>query len=108
MQPNQIVSRDEWVAARTDFLAKEKAHMRAGDLLAAERRSLPWLKVEKSYVFDTAQGRRSLAELFGDCGQLIVHHLMFGAHDGGPRLPWMFVPKRNTSTSPRSTWSTIT
>lgn len=77
MQPNQIVSRDEWLAARRHLLAKEKAHMRAGDLLAAERRSLPWLKVEKSYVFDTARGHRSLAELFEGCGQLIVHHLMF-------------------------------
>jgi len=77
MQPNQIVSRDEWLAARRDLLAKEKAYMRAGDTLAAERRSLPWLKIEKSYVFDITRGRRSLAELFEGCGQLIVHHLMF-------------------------------
>jgi predicted dithiol-disulfide oxidoreductase (DUF899 family) len=77
MQPNPIVSRDEWLAARRDFLAKEKAHMRAGDILAAERRSLPWLKLEKSYVFDTSRGRRSLAQLFEGCEQLIVHHLMF-------------------------------
>jgi len=77
MQPNQVVSRDEWLAARRDLLAKEKAHMRAGDALAAERRSLPWLKIEKSYVFDTSRGPRSLAELFEGCGQLIVHHLMF-------------------------------
>jgi predicted dithiol-disulfide oxidoreductase (DUF899 family) len=77
MQPNQIVSRDEWLAARRDLLAKEKAYMRAGDTLAAERRTLPWLKIEKSYVFDTTRGRRSLAELFNGFGQLIVHHLMF-------------------------------
>jgi len=77
VQPKQIVSRDEWLAARRDFLAKEKAHMRAGDTLAAERRSLPWLRIEKSYVFDTSRGRRSLAELFEGRGQLIVHHLMF-------------------------------
>ena len=77
MQPNQIVSRDEWLAARRALLAKEKAHMRAGDALAAERRTLPWLKIEKSYVFDTAHGRRTLAELFDGSGQLIVHHLMF-------------------------------
>jgi predicted dithiol-disulfide oxidoreductase (DUF899 family) len=77
MQPNQIVSWDAWLAARKELLAKEKAHMRAGDALAAERRSLPWLKLEKSYVFDTSRGRRSLAELFEGCGQLIVHHLMF-------------------------------
>jgi predicted dithiol-disulfide oxidoreductase (DUF899 family) len=77
MQPKQIVSHDEWLAARRDLLAKEKAHMRAGDTLAAERRSLPWVKIEKSYEFDTAGGRRSLVELFDGSGQLIVHHLMF-------------------------------
>lgn len=77
MQPNPIVSQDEWLAARSALLTKEKAHMRAGDALAAERRTLPWLKVEKSYVFDTARGRRTLAELFEGCQQLIVHHLMF-------------------------------
>ena len=77
MQPNQIVSQDEWLIARRTLLAKEKAHMRAGDTLAAERRTLPWLRIEKSYVFDTAGGRRTLAELFDGCGQLIVHHLMF-------------------------------
>ncbi len=77
MALNQIVSRDEWLTARRDFLVKEKAHMRAGDSLAAERRSLPWLKVDKTYLFDTSRGRRSLVELFQGCGQLIVHHLMF-------------------------------
>lgn len=77
MQPNPIVSRDAWLAARRDLLVKEKAHMRAADALAAERRTLPWLKIEKSYVFDTSRGPRSLAELFDGCGQLIVHHLMF-------------------------------
>jgi predicted dithiol-disulfide oxidoreductase (DUF899 family) len=77
MQPNQIVSPDQWLAARRDLLAKEKVHMRAGDTLAAERRSLPWLKIDKSYMFDTTRGRRSLVELFEGSGQLIVHHLMF-------------------------------
>ena len=77
MQPKHTVSQDEWLAARRALLAKEKAHMRAGDALAAERRALPWLRIEKSYVFDTARGRRTLAELFDGCGQLIVHHLMF-------------------------------
>jgi len=77
MQPNRAVTRDEWLAARKELLAKEKAHMRAGDVLAAERRSLPWLKIERRYVFDTSRGRRTLADLFDECGQLIVHHLMF-------------------------------
>jgi predicted dithiol-disulfide oxidoreductase (DUF899 family) len=77
MKSNPIVSQDEWLAARRALLAKEKAHMRAGDALAAERRALPWLKIEKSYVFDTSRGRCSLADLFEGREQLIVHHLMF-------------------------------
>jgi predicted dithiol-disulfide oxidoreductase (DUF899 family) len=60
MQPNQIVSPEAWLAARTALLAKEKAHMRAGDVLAAERRPLPWLKVEKNYTFDTGPQRECL------------------------------------------------
>jgi predicted dithiol-disulfide oxidoreductase (DUF899 family) len=51
--------------------------MRAGDRLSAERRALPWVKVEKDYVFDAPEGRVSLADLFDGCSQLIVHHLMF-------------------------------
>lgn len=77
MQPNPIVSQDEWLVARKALLTKEKAHMRAGDALAMERRALPWLKVDRNYVFDTARGRRTLAELFEGRGQLIVHHFMF-------------------------------
>ena len=77
MQSNPIVSQEEWLAARRTLLAKEKAHMRAGDALAVERRALPWLKIEKRYTFDTPGGRRTLAELFDGHQQLIVHHLMF-------------------------------
>jgi predicted dithiol-disulfide oxidoreductase (DUF899 family) len=77
MQSNQVVSHEDWLAARKTLLEKEKSHMRAGDALAAQRRDLPWLKIDKSYVFDTVQGRRTLAELFDGCQQLIVHHLMF-------------------------------
>jgi predicted dithiol-disulfide oxidoreductase (DUF899 family) len=77
MEPAKIVSPEEWLAARRAFLAKEKAHMRNGDALAAERRALPWVKIEKSYLFDTVDGPKSLAELFGSASQLIVHHLMY-------------------------------
>jgi predicted dithiol-disulfide oxidoreductase (DUF899 family) len=77
MQPSKIVSQAEWTAARKALLAKEKAHMREGDALAAERRALPWVKVETDYAFDTADGRKSLSELFDGRGQLIVHHLMY-------------------------------
>src|SRR5580704_4513175 len=77
MQPSKIVSQEEWIAARRALLDKEKAHMRAGDALAAERRALPWVKVEADYVFDTESGPRTLAELFDGHSQLIVHHLMY-------------------------------
>jgi predicted dithiol-disulfide oxidoreductase (DUF899 family) len=77
MQPSKVVSQEEWIAARRALLVKEKLHMREGDALAAERRALPWVKVERAYVFDTMGGPKSLAELFDGRGQLIVHHLMY-------------------------------
>jgi predicted dithiol-disulfide oxidoreductase (DUF899 family) len=78
MQPHKIVSEQEWVAARKDLLAKEKEFTRARDNLSAERRALPWVKVEKPYVFDTREGKKTLAELFDGKGQLIVYHFMLG------------------------------
>jgi predicted dithiol-disulfide oxidoreductase (DUF899 family) len=77
MQLSRIVSQEEWLAARRALLAKEKLHMRQGDALAAERRALPWVKVEKTYRFDTTVGPQTLAELFDGRGQLIVHHFMY-------------------------------
>ena len=77
MEPNKIVSRDDWLSARKSLLEKEKAHMRAGDSLAAARRGLPWLRIDKSYSFDTEQGGKTLAELFDGRDQLLVHHLMY-------------------------------
>src|SRR5215467_3416459 len=75
-KPN-IVAREEWLKARKSLLIKEKEHMKAGDRLSAERRALPWVKVEKEYCFDAPGGRITLSELFGGCSQLIIHHLMF-------------------------------
>jgi predicted dithiol-disulfide oxidoreductase (DUF899 family) len=80
MQPHRIVSRDEWLAARKAHLRNEKALTRMRDLVAAERRALPWVKVEKRYVFDTTGGKKELADLFGDNSQLIIHHFMW-RHD---------------------------
>ncbi len=65
MQPNKIVSRDEWLAARKAHLKNEKALTRMRDLVSAARRALPWVKVEKEYLFDTTEGKKTLAELFG-------------------------------------------
>jgi predicted dithiol-disulfide oxidoreductase (DUF899 family) len=83
MQPS-VVSREQWIEARKELLAKEKEHMRQGDKLAAERRALPWVKVDKDYVFETERGRKTLAELFDGRSQLIVYHFMFapGAKQG--------------------------
>lgn len=77
MQTPEIVTRADWLAARTALLAQEKAHLRAGDALAAARRALPWVAVEKDYVFATEAGPRSLAELFEGRSQLVVYHFMF-------------------------------
>jgi predicted dithiol-disulfide oxidoreductase (DUF899 family) len=77
MQPSKVVTQEEWLAARTALLAKEKAYMREGDALAAERRALPWVRVDKAYVFETEDGPKSLTELFDGKRQLIVHHLMY-------------------------------
>jgi predicted dithiol-disulfide oxidoreductase (DUF899 family) len=78
MQQHKIVSREEWLSARKAHLKNEKALTRMRDLVAAERRALPWVKVEKRYVFDTPQGKKTLAELFGNNDQLIVYHFMLG------------------------------
>jgi predicted dithiol-disulfide oxidoreductase (DUF899 family) len=73
-----IVSREAWLIARKELLAKEKAFTRARDQLSRDRRALPWVQLEKPYEFDTTGGRRSLADLFGSKRQLIVYHFMFG------------------------------
>ncbi len=74
----KVVSEAEWIAARKDLLAKEKEFSRQRDALSAERRKMPWVKVEKNYVFDSAGGKKTLADLFGKKSQLIVYHFMFG------------------------------
>ena len=78
MQPHKIVTQEEWLVARKAHLAKEKELTRLRDRLSAERRELPWVKVEKSYVFDGPGGQETLPELFGGKSQLLVYHFMFG------------------------------
>ncbi len=78
MADHRIGTRDEWLAARLELLAREKEHTRLGDELARQRRELPWLRVEKEYRFDTDDGARTLTELFEGRSQLLVYHFMFG------------------------------
>lgn len=78
MEHPKIVSREEWLEARKKHLKDEKALTRMRDLVAADRRRLPWVKIEKDYVFDTPAGEKTLADLFGQNSQLIIHHFMFG------------------------------
>lgn len=73
-----VVSAEEWLAARRDLLRQEKEFTRQRDALAARQRALPWVKIEKPYMFESPRGRVSLAELFGRHRQLIVQHFMFG------------------------------
>jgi predicted dithiol-disulfide oxidoreductase (DUF899 family) len=78
MTDHPIGTREEWQAARDKLLRLEKEHTRRGDELAGMRRELPWVRVEKEYVFDTDEGARSLVELFDGRSQLLVYHFMFG------------------------------
>lgn len=77
MQSHKIVSRQEWIEARKAHLAHEKELTRARERLGEERRALPWVKVEKAYLFDGADGKKTLADLFKTKSQLVVQHFMF-------------------------------
>jgi predicted dithiol-disulfide oxidoreductase (DUF899 family) len=77
MEPHKIVSQDEWIEARKQFLAKEKEFTRLRDELSRERRELPWVRVDKQYLFDGPNGKETLADSFARRPQLIVQHFMF-------------------------------
>jgi predicted dithiol-disulfide oxidoreductase (DUF899 family) len=81
-----VVSQTEWLAARKALLAKEKEFSKARDQLSAARRELPWVKVEKNYIFDGPNGKETLSDLFAGRSQLIVYHFMLGPgwKDGCP------------------------
>lgn len=79
-----VVSREDWLAARVKLLADEKALLRRRDQLNADRRRLPMVRVDKKYVFEGPDGEVTLAELFGDRRQLIVQHVMFGSDWDAP------------------------
>jgi len=85
---HKVVSHDEWVAARKKHLAKEKEFTRLRDQLSQERRDLPWELVNKEYSFEGESGMRSLDDLFGGRGQLVIYHAMWNPDTAGPGTTW--------------------
>jgi predicted dithiol-disulfide oxidoreductase (DUF899 family) len=77
MNSHKVVSHDEWIEARKQLLAEEKAFTRQRDALSKKRRDLPWERVEKDYRFESPEGPVSLADLFDGRSQLVVYHFMF-------------------------------
>ncbi|MFT3879497.1 MAG: thioredoxin family protein [Gemmatales bacterium] len=88
---HKVVSREDWLQARKELLAKEKEYTRAGDELAKQRQQLPWEKVEKNYQFDGPAGKQSLSDLFAGRSQLFVYHFMFGPNwvEGCPSCSYL-------------------
>jgi predicted dithiol-disulfide oxidoreductase (DUF899 family) len=82
----KVVSEKEWISARKKLLLKEKKFSKLRDELNLQRRKLPWVKVEKDYVFEGPNGKVPFADLFGDRSQLLIYHFMFGPgwKDGCP------------------------
>jgi predicted dithiol-disulfide oxidoreductase (DUF899 family) len=85
------VSREQWTEARKAHLTREKENTRHRDELARQRRQLPWVRVEEHYVFDTPQGKVTLADLFRGKSQLVVYHFMFGPDWAEGCPSWSFV-----------------
>jgi predicted dithiol-disulfide oxidoreductase (DUF899 family) len=78
MAPEKIATQEQWLAAREQLLRREKEHTRLGDELARARRELPWVRIEKQYTLQTADGPKTLAELFDGRSQLVIYNFMFG------------------------------
>ena len=91
MTTHMTVSREKWLEARRDLLAAEKDLTRRSDKVAQLRRQMPWVKVDKAYVFEGPDGRQTLADLFNGRHQLIVQHFMLtpGAEQGCPSCSYM-------------------
>ncbi|YBV94647.1 thioredoxin family protein (plasmid) [Phyllobacteriaceae bacterium JZ32] len=86
-----VVSHDEWLSARRNLLKAEKELTHLRDKVAGERLALPWVRIDKEYLFDTLDGPRALADLFEDRSQLLVQHFMFapGWKEGCPSCSFM-------------------
>ena len=82
--PPRVVTREHWLEARKRFLYREKQFNRERDALNEARRCLPWVKVDKTYIFDGDGGKSELSELFGKQSQLVVYHFMYGLNWSSP------------------------
>jgi predicted dithiol-disulfide oxidoreductase (DUF899 family) len=79
LSPPKVVSRDEWLSARKALFVKEKEMTHKLDELRKERRHLPWVKIDKPYVFEGPNGKCTLADLFQSRSQLAIYHFMLNA-----------------------------
>ena len=104
MTKHEIVSEEQWIEARRALLAEEKAWTRERDRLSEKRRALPWVRVEKNYVFEGAEGPVTLADLFDGRSQLIVYHFMFGPEwqEGCPGCSLLSRPGRRRAAAFRA------
>lgn len=98
-----IVSREEWLTARKALLAQEKEETRLRDKVRAARQALPWVKLDKDYVFETPEGRKHFSDLFDGRHQLIVYHFMLGPGwkagcPAAPSFPTMSMARCRIST----------
>jgi predicted dithiol-disulfide oxidoreductase (DUF899 family) len=84
MEPNKVVSQEEWLAARRELLRDEKEFTRSRDRLSQKRRDLPWVRVDKPYVFEGPNGQETLPQLFDGRSQLVVYHFMYGPDSDTP------------------------
>ncbi len=98
----QVVSRDEWLAARRQLLAREKEFTRQRDALNAERRRLPMTEIDKQYMFGGRNGKASLLDLFEGRGQLLIYHFMFDPDwdEGCPSCSFLVGSHPGAATAP--------
>ena len=103
---HQVVSREQWLAARLGLLKEEKELTRRSDELARRRQELPWVRIDKEYRFETDEGIASLSDLFRGRSQLLVYHFMFGPDYTAGVHPAR--RSRTASTASPSTWPIMT
>lgn len=105
LENRKVVSPKEWLAARKKLLLKEKKFSKLRDELNLQRRKLPWVKLEKPYVFDGPAGKVALGDLFDGKRQLIIYHFMFGPgwEEGCPHCSFLGRPFRQRQPPHRAT-----